>query len=248
MSTRAAWVVVCTLLAACSDDAGDLRRVTFAVEVSGLARDPSEPLVFQTALGWEVTLAAAELSVAALYFRNAAPGSGTTEEQGRVVAQVLGDAPWTIDALDPTPTRVEVSGTAITEPVRSAELWLTEATEGPIADALGRQRALAHLAGTARRGDQTITFDGGLSLPQRNDSRAYEAFQNRRIRRLAADFLPSDQGSLRFALDPSRFLDAVPFDALGPSDGTRAFSSDAEQLQLRNGLAGASGYAFHWED
>jgi hypothetical protein len=234
--------IACALVlavSACSADAGELRRVEFDVETVGLLDFGQQPVV-HTALGWDVTLTAAELSVAALYFRNTVPGSGTSDDQGRVVAQVLG--PFTIDALDPSPARLPVAGIALTERVRSAELWLTEADSGPIVDAVGP--ALAHVAGVARQGDEEIAFDGGLMFPERSDSRAYEAWQNRRLRRLEADFVPGASGVLRLSVDPSRFFDAVQFEMLGPATGSRDFASDADQLQLRSGIAGTANYRF----
>ena len=225
------------LVAACGEDAGLVRRVQFQVSVAG-----SEPLRVHTPSGWEVSLAAAELSVAALYFRNAQNVGGTADEQGRVVAQVLG--PFSIDALDPAPLRVAVTASALTERALSAELWLTEADDGPIADALGPFSALAHVAGTARRADRELSFDGGLQFPEGGELSGYQTWSNRRIRRLACNFVPSAGGELQIRIDPSHFVDSVQFDSLSEGDGARTFATDAEQLQLRNGIALTGAYAF----
>jgi len=226
------------LTAACSEDAGSVRRVQLAVSVVGVV--PSDGL--QTPSGWEVSLAAAELSVAAVYFRNARNDGGTADEQGRVVAQVLG--PFSIDALDPEPQRLDLQVSAVTERALSAELWLTEAQDGPVADALGPFLALAHVAGTARRDGQEVAFEGGLQFPEGSEQSGYQTWSNRRIRRLACDFLPSADGELQIRVDPSHFLDAVQFDSLSERDGARGFVTPAEQLQLRNGIALTSAYDF----
>jgi hypothetical protein len=229
-------------LAACSDDTGEVRRISMRVQVVGT---PSHAVI-QTPSGWEVTLAAAEISVAGVYFRNVAPTSGTADDQGRVVAQVLG--PFTIDALAEQPEELSVLASALTEPARSAELVLTEAESGPVADALGSASALAHVAGVARRGELSIPFDGGLVLPLTNDSGAYDSWVLRRIRRLAVDFSAQAENVLSLRLDPSHFVDSVAFESLGPEQGTRTFQTKAEQLQLRDGIASPAGYAFGLAD
>lgn len=234
------WSAGLLLTAACSADTGEVRRVQFTVSVVG-----SAPAALQTPSGWEVSLAAAELSVAAVYFRNAHTAGGTADDQGRVVAQVLG--PFTIDALDPEPTRVSVSASAVTERALSAELWLTEAEVGPVADALGPFAALAHVAGVALRDGVEIAFDGGLQFPEGREQSGYQTWSNRRIRRLACDLVPSAGGELRLRVDASHFLDAVQFDGLSEGDGARTFVTDAEQLQLRNGIALTGGYGFEFE-
>jgi len=236
------WLLFAACASGCSSDVGELRRISLPVEISGVARDPTSSFDVQTPLGWDVTLRAAELSVAAVYFRNAAPASGTADEQGRVTAQVLG--PFTIDALDPEPQGLAVIASAITEPVRSAELWLTEADQGPIADSRGPLRALAHVAGVARRADQEIAFDGGLEVPLESDARGYDSWMARRLRRLGADFVPTRDGVLQIAVDPSHFLDAVQFDKLTPATQTRDLSEDADQLRLLSGIANVAGYRF----
>lgn len=228
------------LTAACADDAGRVRRVSFHLTVAGM-----DPGTVHTPSGWDLQLAAAELSVAALYLRNAHNTGGTADDQGRVVAQALG--PFSIDALASEPTRVEVSASGVTERALSAELWLTEAEQGPIADALGPFAALAHVAGVARRDDVEIPFDGGLQFPEGSEQSGYQTWSNRRIRRLACDLVPSAGGELQLRVDPSHFLDSVQFDTLSEGDGARTFITDAEQLQLRNGIALTGAYSLGFE-
>jgi hypothetical protein len=181
--------------------------------------------------------------VAAVYFRNATNDGGTADAQGRVVAQVLG--PFTLDALDPEPQSLAVDASAVTERALSAELVLIEAEEGPVADALGPFAALAHVAGVARREGSEVAFDGGLQFPEGSADRdGYQTWSNRRVRRLRCDFVPRAGGELQIRVDPAHFLDAVAFDSLSEGDGARSFVTDAEQLQLRNGLALTAAYGF----
>lgn len=238
------WVLLALLAGACSDDRGHLERIQFEVEVAGLARDASEPLVVRTPLGWEVAVETARLSFAAIYFRNTASVTGTAEDSGRVSAQVLG--PFDVDALNPEPQTPPVQASALTEPALSAELWLTEAETGPIADSLGAFTSLAHFAGVARRGELEVPFDGALTFPLTRDGSAYQAWLNRRIRRVPSDFLPHAGGRLRLEVDPSHFFDAVSFETLS-GDELRDFSEDGAAIQLRSGLAAVSGYRFSWE-
>jgi hypothetical protein len=232
-------------LTACNEDPSSVQRIGFAFQVAGADRDASSPLKVTTPLGWTVEIDAAEISVAAAYFRDAKSATGTADEQGRVTAQVLG--PFTVDALDPQLMAAE-GGSAVTERALDAELWLTEAETGPIADLLGPDAALAHVAGVAVRDASSIPFDGAFSWPLESNQDSYESYLNRQIRRISADFVPRSGGRLTLRVDPSHWLDAVSFDTLAPSDGTRTFTSQSELTELRNGLAAVSGYAFSWTD
>jgi hypothetical protein len=215
--------------------------------LAGLDRDDTQALTTHTPLGWDVEIAAAELEIAAIYFRDTEPATGTTEDQGRVSAQVIG--PLGVDALNAELQPAAVSGSALSERALSAEIWLTEAGDGQIADALGPFSALAHVAGTASNGDVSIPFDGGLEFVLANDDTSYQTWLNRIIRRIDTDFIPREGGVLTLRVDPSRWFDGVTFDTLQPQDGTRTLTSDADNIQLRNGLSSSSGvYAFTWTD
>lgn len=241
MSARILPLMAAMWLGACANDAGSVSRASFRFHVVG-----TDVASVDTPLGWNVQLDAAELSVAAVYFRNAPGVIGTADDQGRITAQVLG--PLTIDALDTGEQDVEVQASAVTERAQSAELWLTEAEDGPIADALGPAVALAHVAGTAMQADMQVPFDGALVVPLTRDDTAYQAWLNRRIRRVPTDFTPRAGGVLTLHVDPTHWLDAVTFDTLTPMDGTRAFNTDADAVQLRSGIAGTDAYVFDWQD
>jgi hypothetical protein len=239
------WLLLTLICCACSDSNQHLSRIAFGFEVAGLARDADEPLTVHTPLGWDVTIVEAQLSFAAIYFRNAPSVTGTAEDSGRITAQVLG--PFVVDTLDPEPARPAVQASAVTERALSAELWLTEAQSGPIAETFGAYTALAHFAGVAQKGELEVPFDGALTFPLTRDASSYQVWSNRRIRRVPSEFVPSAGGRLRLEVDPSHFFDAVSFDTLTPDDATRDFTADGAAVQLRSGLAAVSGYRFSFE-
>jgi hypothetical protein len=241
VSARILPLMAAVLLGACASDAGTVSRANFHFHVVG-----TELTGVDTPLGWHVQLDAAELSVAAIYFRNAPSVTGTADDQGRITAQVLG--PFTLDALDPNEQDVDARASAVTERAQSAELWLTEDEQGAIADALGPAVALAHVAGTASQGDIQVPFDGALVVPLTRDAQAYQAYLNRHIRRVPADFTPRAGGMLTLQVDPTHWLDGVTFDTLTPVDGTRTFNTEADAVQLRTGIAAITGYTFHWQN
>jgi hypothetical protein len=241
VSARILPLMAAGLLGACASDAGSVSRADLDFHVAG-----TDVGSIDTPLGWHVQLDVAELSVAAIYFRDAPSVTGTADDQGRVTAQVLG--PFTLDALDANEHDVDARATAVTERAQSAELWLTEAEAGAIADALGPSVALAHLAGTAAQGDALVPFDGALIVPLTRDERAYQAYLNRRVRRVPTDFTPRAGGTLTLHVDPTHWLDGVTFDTLTPTDDTRAFNTEADAVQLRSGIAAVSGYTFEWHD
>jgi hypothetical protein len=158
---------------------------------------------------------------------------------------VLG--PFNVDALDPEPSRPPVQASALTERALSAELWLTEAQTGPIAETFGAYTSLAHFAGVARKGELEVPFDAALAFPLTRDASSYQVWLNRRIRRVPSEFVPTEGGRLRLEVDPSHFFDAVSFDTLTPDDGTRDFTADGAAIQVRSGLAAVSGYTIRFE-
>jgi hypothetical protein len=242
-SPATAVLLVVLGLAGCNDDRSSVQRLSFGFQAGGVDRDDSVPLEVETPLGWTVEIDAAEINFAAAYFRDSKSATGTADEQGRVTAQVLG--PFSVDALNSQLMAAE-DGNAVSERALDAELWLSEAETGPIADLLGPDAAIAHVAGIARRGAISIPFDGAFSWPLESDQDSYESYVNRQIRRIPADFVPARAGHLSLRVDPTHWLDAVSFDTLQPSDGTRTFASQGDLTALRNGLAAVSGYVFSW--
>jgi hypothetical protein len=214
--------------------------VAFRVEYGGVERDIAQPFTVTTPLGWTVTLTAAQVSLGPMYFRNGLPGVGTDQDDGRVVSEVL--AIITIDALNPNLGVVENGARGSTEPARTGEVRFEAAADGPIADAAGAGVAIAHVAGVAQRDSVVIRFDGTLALPIAGTASDYAEALQRRVSHIATDFTPAAGGTLTLRVDPSHWLDAVPFDANGtPPD----FANRTTATQWHAGLADAN-TAFHF--
>lgn len=237
--------MLAALAAGCGDD-GAWQRVDFGVRVAGAQRSAPGPLQVQTPLGWSVTVERAQVTLSALYLRNAPANAGTSQIEGRAVAEFRGEV--TVDALDPAPVSVTVDARGTTEPARSAEVRFTEATTGPVADAEGPGIAVARVAGTAVRGTETVRFDGTLRIPAQSPNQTdYEWFNARRVTNVPASVSLRAGASLTVRVDASRWFDGVAFDALpSGTSGTRTFDSASARTQLRNGLGRAQDvFTFH---
>lgn len=231
------------LLAACAYDT-PLTSVSFPVRYGGFARDASQPLTLHTNQGWEVTLTAAEVAVGPLYLYNAAPATGTTDADGRVVGEVL--ARFTVNALDPTPVTLPTPGRGVNEAARSAEVRLYEPDEGPVADAGGPGNAVAHVAGTATRDGQTVNFDGALILPSGGTTSEYLQSLQHRVQQVPVALTPAAAGALVLRVDPSHWFDSVEFAT--PTGAPVNFEVSTGATQLLAGLRASAGvYAFTWE-
>jgi hypothetical protein len=234
--------LVALACAACSYDV-PLERVAFHVRAGGVARDASQPLTVTTPQGWTVTLTAAQVSIGPIYLHNGQAGVGTDQDDGRVVAQVL--AQFTVDALSPALGPVDGAAEGITEPARTAEVRLVEASAGPVADAAGADVAVAHVAGVARRGGVEIPFDGSLRLPMGATVSGYQTTLQHRVSHVPAAFTPAEGGTLTLRVDPTHWLDGVPFDAGGAAFD---FGTRSATTQLLGGVGASSGvFVFVWE-
>ena len=229
------------------EDAGAVRRVEFDVSVRGTPRADSGPLRFITPSGWDVTLDEAWVSIGPIYARNAPPSIGTAPDSGRITTEVL--EVTTVDGLDPTSIDLGSIGLAVTERALAAEVRLTEADDGPIAERAGPGRAAVWLRGTATRIDQKISFEGPLVFPAPTAGQEYAWFLAHLVRRIPIDFTPRRGGRLFVTVDVSHWLDDVSFDQLPESRrGGRHFDADIARTQLRNGLSRAGSFRFAWQD
>lgn len=222
-------------LASCAD--AGLRRVSGTLRAGGLARASRAPLRIQTPAGWDVELTSAELGLGAVYLYNAAPGVGTSDDEGRVVAQCL--ARGTVDALDPALREFSAPLDAVTEPALSARVVLLEPTEGAIADAAGAGVAVAHLAGTASRAGVTVRFAGGFALPLDGSLPAWQWAELHQLRRLPLQRTLAQGDAVELRVDPSHWLDAVDFSSLPGAASVASFDSSDARAQLRAGILGA---------
>jgi hypothetical protein len=213
------------------------------VRFGGVARDVRQPFAVTTPQGWTVTLSAAQVSLGPIYLRNGSMGAGTDEDDGRVVAEVL--AQLTVDALNPELGVVEGAAQGTTEPARSAEVRLVEASEGPIAAAAGPGVAVAHVAGVAERAGVAVPFEGALALGALGTATDYAGVLAHRVAHVPVEFTPEGDGTLTLRVDPTHWFDAVVFD---PGGAPPDFSARPGAEQLRAGVAAAAGvYLFSWD-
>lgn len=229
---------IALLIVGCGDE-GTVARVRFEVEARGLARSTAAPLELMTPSGWSVRLDRALLSLGPLYFRNVTPNAGTVEVDGRVIAQVLSEV--TVDALDPVARPVEGGGNGTSEPARSAEVRLAEATRGQLAEQFGPGRVIAHLSGQATKSSSVVDFDGAFEIPAAG-SAPYKVFRDHRLLGVPSEFTPDEGGTLTLEVDPSHWLDSVVFEQLGV-DG---FDAAPARAQLRAGIGSRAAFSFTW--
>jgi hypothetical protein len=238
-----AWVV---LSSACASD-DQFERVAFSAFWAGAARESAGPITTLTPQGWSVVLDAAYLSFGPVYARNARPDASTSEENGRVVAQVL--SIHTVDALSPDRVPASVQGLGITEPALSGEVRLAGATSGPIADAQGSRYAVAYVRGVASKDGAVVPFEGFLDFGPPPDAQAYQWFTNHRVLKIPLGFVASEGGELEVRVDPTHWLDRVDFSLNLSDDGTQRFRTPALQVALRSGIAAPIGvYTWTWEE
>lgn len=222
-----------------------LQQVSFSTRYAGAERDVSQPLVVQTSTGWTVSLSAAEVSIGPVYFYNGPAGSGTNESNGRVVAQIL--TPFTINALNPQWGLITGASTAVTDTALSASVWLTDTTEGPIAERAGARTAVAHVAGVAQKADRTVIFDAVLRVPIAGTTIAYQQWAQRHVTRIGTSLLPSNSGQMSVRVDASHWFDAVEF--LDERQQPVDFSDRASAAQLLQGIRSARDtFHFTWQN
>ncbi len=231
--------------------------------------------------GWTVSLRRAELSIGPLYLNAAAPlraASGPTWwsslvpsayaagedhlQSGRVLGEVLGRV--TLDALSPSLRPFSELGSATTEQVRTADVWLYP-PPGVSAEATKNVPPSLSVAGLAQRGDERVLFRGDLIL---NDSWLPEALPGsrasrtvmslRQVRGIAASLLPSAGGHLEVFVDVRSFFRGADFGSLTTNkrdaDGTYVLSqslggTDQVMNNLYQGLRSVGGvYDVRWSN
>ena len=222
-----------------------LQQVSFSTRYAGTERDVSQPLVAQTRTGWTVTVSAAEVSMGPVYFYNGAPGSGTNESNGRVVAQIL--TPFTVNALNPQWGMINGASTAVTDTALSATVWLTAASDGPIADRAGPRTAVAHVAGIAQKADRSVLFDATLRIPIAGTTIAYQQWTQQQVTRIPTTVLPSQGGQLSIRVNAAHWFDAVEF--LDEQQQPVDFTDRASAGQLLQGIRSSQEtFQFTWQN
>lgn len=225
LTTAALWP------AACADTPGAV------VPIEVAARGVGNPEPFETSTGWTVTLDEAWVAVAA--FRAYAEGSvmarfgpslalahgGTDPLNGRRVrAEWL--EPVVLDALDPT-ARTLGTIDAETGSLDEASVTLDEPTGG---DTRGH---VAWVRGTATRGEDTIHFEGGLTLE--------DEVLIRRVENIALEGELAEGDRWVLTADPKLWLADAAFDRLDEGE-PRTITPESQvhgalRLGLRNSRA-----------
>lgn len=262
-------LVVLVLLGGC--EATGLSRVSFLLRAGGLERPAGGPLSWVTRAGWDVRLEEARVAVGPFYFNVAPPLGGVARSAGpaaalarlllpaaradagqehaaggRIVAQVTHRI--LLDALSPALATVGV-GDGISEPVRSAELWLLPGDRAGTSGVLPR-RSVAYVVGEARRGGEVVAFAAYLLLEE-NATPGQPLDRLRVVRRIPAELPLSDGGTVELRVDPRSWLDQADFSdllAYPLEDGRRvARPEDSVGRALSQGVRLAQGvYGFRW--
>ena len=264
------------VVASCSERTGG-ERFEFLASAGGQAQAAQS---FVNQRGWSITLSRAELSVGPVYLNAVAPlrsdgvafwsrlvppASAAGEDHlqsGRVLGEVLGRV--TFDALSPVLVPFNVPGSATSEQVRTADVWLYPPPGfGP--EATKNIPASLRVAGVALRGAERVAFRGELTiddtwlpeaLPGSRASRTVLSL--RQVRGLPSTFLLRAGGRLELRVDARALFRGADFAALESSqrasDGTYVLSqaagaTDQVMTNLYQGLhATREVYAFSWVD
>jgi len=182
---------------------------------------------------------------------------------GRVVGEVLGQV--TFSALSPELVAFPVRGSIAQEQVRTADVWFYPAP-GVDPEATKINTVALDVAGTAERAGERIRFRGALVL---NDAWMADASPGsrssapisdvRKVRGIAASFMPVEGGRLEVRVDVTRFFRGADFGELrnnpADADGTKVLvqsktgkvTTDPVMNNVYQGLRESSGaYFVRW--
>ncbi|MES1173478.1 MAG: hypothetical protein ABUL62_04040 [Myxococcales bacterium] len=253
--------VLSVVLQGCGGTTGG-DTVNFEAAASGPADAVAgQPLIFDGARGWQVTLETARLHIGAIYLADSLPVSGTQATSctlpGSYVAQVTQGRD--VDLLSGDAQRFPVLGRGITLEALAGQVWLTS---GDVNDANDPPQAtvILELGGSARLGAEIRPFEAQLTIarnrvPAMTGSGAAGAApicKERIVSPIPTSIQLTPQGALWLHIDPRRLFTNVDFGTLAlASDGEHfAFkddSSDQPSANLYNNLKqGGALYAFSW--
>lgn len=207
----------------CGDTTGSA-RVTFAVEAAGIARDAAQPLAFTNDQGWSITLSEARVALGPLYLNTVAPLEGDRRNPLRRLGDLLLPSAWAdgtshlsggrivgecttqveVDALNPSLVAVPGGGDGVDDPALTAEVWLFN-RDGALGGAAVR------VAGTARKDDQEIAFEGSLVIDQSLVTAGGSLDTARKVRGIPAAITLANGGALRVRVDPRGWFDGADF-------------------------------------
>ena len=242
-------VLLFALLAACCGTTGS-NLVSFQAKAGGPA-DAASPLVFDTAVGFHVSLTRATLRIGAVYLNTANPSSGAGATScvlpGIYVAEAFG--PVTVDLLSPALQPFPAAGEGTETQATTAEVWLT----GGDVNAPVDPTVIFDVAGTATKGGATYPFQGAITI---SSNRAIPILtpalpgsnpicKQRIVTPIAVDLTPTDGGVLTMRIDPRGMFPTVDFSTL---TGTQIpdSSAGAGGVLFKGLLSNAGVYQFTW--
>jgi hypothetical protein len=237
------------LLAGCSGTTGS-NLVSFQALAGGPA-DAASPLVFQTAIGYSVSLSRARLRIGAIYLNTSNPSSGSGATScvlpGIYVAEAFG--PVTVDLLSPALTAFPIHGEGTETLATTAEVWLT----GGDVDAPIDPTVILDVGGTAERGGTSYPFQGSVTI---SSNRAIPVVspalpgsnpicKQRIVTPIAVQLTPTTGGALTLRIDPRGMFQTVDFAAA--NGGVIPDTNAGPGAALFKGLLSNAGvYQFAW--
>ena len=274
---RAAWPLL-LVLGGCASDTGS-RRFSFEAAAGGALSADGGAAPFTNQTGWTVTLSQAIVTLGPIYLNASPPLRSPLQsvldrlvpdaraqatahlDEGRIVGEVLAQVEF--DALSPELVTFPVPGTLTEEEVRTADVWFYPAP-GVSPEATRIDTVALEVSGEASRDGQTLRFHGALVLDddwlsaQPAGTRGSPSMAEiRRVRGIAAPFLPEPGGRLALRFDVQRLFRGADFSGLDDNpvdeDGVRELvqeraGRDQVMNNLYQGLREANGtYAVSWE-
>lgn len=232
--------------AACGEGEVAERAISFGFAVEAA----EEGGVFTTDSGWEVELDEARVFVGALQMYGNPPPSAwrfprlvrrawahagfDRFDGGTLRGEWLGQA--AVDLLPPGPHDIATLR-GIAGPVRSANLELPPAPAGE-----GKLAGFhAWVSGTARRGEESLRFAGGLDLPDQGP-------MSRRVAGIPVDFDVDDHAEVVLRVHLRRWFDDADFATLPDPvvDEVRPIESDSQVARAwRLGIRSFGAFSLH---
>jgi hypothetical protein len=222
--------------------------------------DPSQPMTFTTARGWNVTLTQAKFHIGAAYLDSAMPILGSQATScvlpGLYVASVPGGVD--IDVLDGTPKAFSEPGQGTATHALAGELWLT----GGNVTAQEDSTVILETSGTATQGGVSMPFKGQVTISQNRAIPASDPSmpganpicRQRIVTPIPVDLTPSAGGALLLRINPAGWFDNIDFAARNPTTNASEVNPISDDnlsqpgLNLFSGLKQASSriYSFTW--
>lgn len=232
--------------------------VDFQAAAAGPADAVSgQPLVFDGARNWQVTLSSARLHIGALYLAEAVPVSGAQATScivpGSYIAQVV--LGRDIDLLSSQPQLFPVLGQGTTLEANAGQVWLTGGDVNQVSDPPQPTVILA-LSGSAQLGAEIRSFDAQLTIADNRVGASSGVAggapicKQRIVSPIPTSIQVENRGALLLRVDPRRLFTNVDFGALEANGDHFSFkddSSDQPSANLYNNLRqGGALYEFSW--